>query len=116
MYRYLVADYVERYESAVAVDRYLDLGALRAFHQTYHAVLRHLDTCHDLLVDLYDPVSLEKTGLFGRSTDYGIQDNRSVIRDIEGNAYTLEIARKLRFGRSLRRNLFSVRFRADQRG
>ena len=95
VYRYLVADYVERYLSAFAAYRDLHLCSLRAFHQAYHAVLRGLHACDDLLVHLDDPVALKQSGLLRRASGDGVQDYRRVIGHIECDAYALEIAGKL---------------------
>ena len=115
--RNLIPHDIERNDGTVAIDRYLHLRTFRAFHEPYHAVLRHLDTCHDPVIDLYDPVALKKTCLLGRTAWQRVKDDGRIVRDIECNAYTFEIAGKLslRFGKFNRRKIHGMRIKLCQR-
>ena len=116
MHRYLVSDDIERHQCSFTVHRNLHFGSGRALHQPDHAVLRHLYSGNDLFIDLDDSVSLHQASLFRGSSVDGTEYYSRIIRDIEGDADTFEIAGKFCFGlRQLhRRQINGMRIKLRQ--
>ena len=108
MHRNLVSGNIERYQRTVTVHRYLHLRAFRSLHHTYHTVLGSLGTGYGLILYLDDPVTLYKSCLLGRAARNGIKHYRRIVRNIESNAYTLEVSCKfaLRFCKFYRRKVY----------
>ena len=117
MHRNLVTHDVERNEDSVTIYGDLDFCAFRAFHQSDHTVLRSLVACNHTVIDLDDPVSLKQARLFRRSALHRTKYDSCVVRDIESNADTLEIAREffLRFSKFHWREIDRVRIQFCQR-
>ena len=68
------------------------LGPGRAFHPADHAVLRELHPGDHLVVHFKEPVSGQETGLLRRPSLDHFDHRRRVVRDVELDAYALEVA------------------------
>ena len=98
MYGNLPAGDLERDLHTVAQDRYSDLGPGRSLHAPDHAVLREFHAGNDLVVDAQEPVAREHADLLRRASGNDFQHYGGIVRDVELDAYAVEIACQVRFG------------------
>ena len=97
MYRDFPSGDFERYLFLAAADGNGDLRSGRAFHPPYHAVLRELDTCDDLVIHLEDAVALLESDFLGRSARNHFQDYGGIVRHVELDADAVEVAGQVGF-------------------
>ena len=76
----------------------VDLGPGRAFHPSDHAVLREFHAGDHFVIDLQDPVSFSESCFFGGPSRNHLKHDCRVVRYIELDTDTVEIASQFGFG------------------
>ena len=92
MHRNLPSCDLERNCLVASADCYRDLGPGRTLHPADHAVLRESDSRDVLVPDFEDPVALLQTDLLGRTSRDDFQHDGRVVRHVELDADSIEIA------------------------
>ena len=107
---------LERNPLAATFHEHFHLSSGTAFHMADHAVLREFHAGDDSAVHLQETVARLETDLLGRTARDDLQDNGSVIRDIELNTDSIEISGeiRLRFLQIHRRKIDGVRVKGSQ--